>query len=71
MNSAEIGMVVDGVSEVLTIPDLLIEPPPQMDMTAYTSFITGVDTVDRRLVMLFDLGKIFSDQERSDLPFAQ
>jgi purine-binding chemotaxis protein CheW len=71
MNSSEIGMVVDGVSEVLTISDSLIEPPPQMVMTAETAFITGIVKLDHRLVMLLDLGKILSNQERSDLPFAQ
>lgn len=59
----KVGMIVDGVSEVLTITDDVIEPPPPMVSTVDTSFITGIAKVDTRLIILLDLGKVLSMDE--------
>lgn len=59
----KVGMIVDGVSEVLTITDDVIEPPPPMVSTVDTSFITGIAKVDTRLIILLDLAKVLSMDE--------
>jgi len=61
------GMVVDGVSEVLRVPEEAIEPPSPLVMTVDSAFITGIAKVDERLVILLDLGKVLSLEEQSTL----
>jgi purine-binding chemotaxis protein CheW len=64
VNGMEVGMVVDGVSEVLTIQDENIEPTPMITSTLDSSFITGIAKIDQRLIILLDLGKVLSTQEQ-------
>jgi len=69
----EVGMVVDGVSEVLTIQDANIEPAPHMTITVDSNFITGIAKLGSRLVILLDLGAVLSTKEKSalqELPLA-
>jgi len=61
------GMVVDGVSEVLRVPEEAIEPPSPLVMTVDSAFIIGIAKVDERLVTLLDLGKVLSLDELADL----
>jgi len=67
MEHAKIGMIVDAVSEVLTVQDDIIEPPPSMVATVDTTFITGIAKVDSRLVILLDLSKVLSLEEKTAL----
>jgi purine-binding chemotaxis protein CheW len=60
-----IGMVVDSVSEVLTIQDGDIEPTPSLVTTVDSAFITGIAKVEGRLVILLDLNMVLSAQEKS------
>ena len=63
----EVGMVVDGVSEVLSVPVEAIEPVSPMVTTIDSAFLIGIAEVGSRLVILLDLGKVLSVQERDDL----
>lgn len=67
VNNTEVGMVVDGVSEVLTIADIMIEPPPALVSSIDTSFITGIAKVDDRLIILLDMNKALSVEEITSL----
>jgi purine-binding chemotaxis protein CheW len=67
VNDTGMGMVVDGVSEVLTISDKDIEPTPPMVTTVDSAFITGIAKLEGRLIILLDLGKVLSTQEKSSL----
>jgi purine-binding chemotaxis protein CheW len=64
LGETEVGMIVDGVSEVLTVPEGAVEPPPSMVTTADSAFITGIAKIDGRLVILLDLEKVLSLQEQ-------
>ncbi len=64
MEKTKIGMIVDGVSEVLRIPEELIEPTPPMVSTVNTAFIRGIAKLDNRLVTLLDLSKVLSLEEQ-------
>ena len=64
MDSIKMGMIVSSVSEVLTIEDSVIEPPPPMICNINSSFITGVAKIDSHLVILLDLEKILSSDEK-------
>jgi purine-binding chemotaxis protein CheW len=63
----EIGMVVDGVSEVLTIQNDAVEPAPAITTTLDSTFITGIAKIGQRLVILLDLGKVLSLDEQGSL----
>jgi len=61
------GMVVDGVSEVLRVPEEAVEPPSPLVMTVDSAFITGIAKVNERLVILLNLSKVLSLEEQSTL----
>jgi purine-binding chemotaxis protein CheW len=67
VDRTEVGMIVDGVSEVLTVPEEAVEAAPAITTTVDSSFITGIAKLDNRLVILLDLGRIISAQEQESL----
>ncbi len=68
MAEQNIGILVDGVSEILRIPDESIEPtPPIVAGGISVEFIKGVAKVDDRLIIFLDLDKIFSVEEKEAL----
>jgi purine-binding chemotaxis protein CheW len=69
-NGTEVGMIVDGVSEVLTVSDQTVEAAPVITTSVNSSFITGLAKIDQRIIILLDLGKILSVQEQSNLQFS-
>lgn len=64
-----VGMVVDGVSEVLEIDGAHIEPPSPFITSAQSQSqaITGIAKVGDRLIILVDLEALLSGQERERL----
>ena len=64
INNLEVGMIVDGVSEVLTITENAIEPPPPMVLSIDSTYITGIAMLDNKLVILLDLGRVLSLEEK-------
>ncbi|MBE0698135.1 MAG: chemotaxis protein CheW [Anaerolineaceae bacterium] len=67
MNGLKVGMIVDGVSEVLRIQDQVIESTPPMVSTVDTAFITGIIKLDGRLVILLDLARVLNIEEQNEL----
>ena len=67
LDHSKIGMIVDAVSEVLTVQDDVIEPPPPMVSTVDTAFITGIAKVGSRLIILLDLSRVLSLEEKAAL----
>jgi purine-binding chemotaxis protein CheW len=67
MNGLKIGMIVDGVSEVLRIQDQVIEPTPPMVSTVDTAFITGIIKLEGRLVILLDLARVLNLEEQGEI----
>jgi len=67
VNEIEVGMIVDGVSEVLTIQEENVVPTPPITATIDSSFITGIAKVEQRLIILLDLGKVLSTSEQQSL----
>lgn len=62
-----VGIIVDGVTEVLTVPESAVEAAPAITTTIDSAFITGIAKIDQRLVILLDLERILSGEERSKL----
>ena len=67
MGGGTVGIVVDGVSEVLRVSSEAIEPPSPIVTTVDSGFMRGIAKVGERLVILLDLGKVLSTQEKAEL----
>jgi len=61
------GVEVDSVSEVLRINSSSIEPAPHIVCGIDSRYITGVAKVGQRLLILLDLDKLLSDEEKMQL----
>ena len=61
-----IGFIVDAVSEVIRIHSSEIQPPPSMVLSGGIGqeFITGVFNHAERLLIIMDIDRMFSDDER-------
>lgn len=67
MGGVTVGIVVDGVSEVLRVSTEAIEPPSPIVTTVDSAFIRGIAKISDRLVILLDIGKVLSFQEQTAL----
>ncbi len=66
-----LGLVVDGAQEVLHVPRKDIDVAPAAAKGEQADFLTGMAKVDERLIILLDIGKILSQQERTELAEAE
>lgn len=62
-----VGMVVDGVSEVIEIDGAQIEPPSPFIMSTHAQAIEGIAKVRDRLIILLSLEALLSGQEKEQL----
>lgn len=67
INDTMVGMLVDAVSKVLTVPEGAIEPPSPLVTTVDSAFITGIAKVDDLLIILLDVEKVLSPEEKAQL----
>jgi purine-binding chemotaxis protein CheW len=67
IDGIKVGMIVTAVTEVLTIDDSVIEPPPPLISSLQTEFITGVAKIKNRLVILLNISKILSEEEKKEV----
>ena len=54
------GIVVDGVSDVINLQAEQIRPAPELGSVIDTEYITGLGTVDERMLILIDIEKLMS-----------
>ncbi|GMR18400.1 MAG: chemotaxis protein CheW [Gammaproteobacteria bacterium] len=62
-----IGLVVDAVSDVLDINSDQVRTTDEFDMTSQTNSITGVATLENKMVILLDAAKLLSAGELAEL----
>ncbi len=67
MDAIKVGVVVDGVSEVLRVPDESIEGLPPMVSTVNSAFLKGIVRLENRLIILLELGKVLDFEEQQEL----
>jgi len=67
VNDRTVGFIVDAVSEVLRIPKNITEPPPSIVAGVNSDYITAVGKLEDRLLILLDLEKILSLEEKNQL----
>ncbi|AZY49055.1 chemotaxis protein CheW [Bordetella avium] len=58
-----VGIVVDGVSDVLMLNAAQIRPAPEFGATLSTEYLTGLGTVDERMLILVDIEKLMTSDE--------
>lgn len=54
-----IGILVDAVADIITVSNADIQPVPELDHHDHSGFLTGLVTVDGRMVALLDLHQLF------------
>lgn len=58
-----IGIVVDGVSDVIALASEQIKSAPQFSGAMDTQYITGLGTVDDRMIIVMDIEKLMSSRD--------
>ena len=58
-----VGIVVDSVSDVITLHPEQIKPAPTMTSALDASYLVGLGTVDQRMLILVDIDKLMSSSE--------
>jgi purine-binding chemotaxis protein CheW len=61
--SRVVGMVVDGVSDVIALTPEQIKVAPQFGATLDTKYLMGLGTVDERMLILVDIEKLMSSSD--------
>lgn len=61
-----VGLIVDSVAEVLSIPETHIVPPPDIRSTG-NKYIKGIGTVGSEVKLLLDCDKLLNDEDTDAL----
>lgn len=67
MEGRMVGLIVDSVSEVLRLSEDAIEPAPPVVAGIDSEYIRGLGKLDGRLLIMLDLSKILTKEERKEL----
>lgn len=67
INDRNVGFVVDEASQVLRIKDDEIDAAPEIIAGVERQYITGVGKVGEKIIILLDLEKILTDEEKEKL----
>lgn len=63
LNGRVVGIVVDGVSDVMALKDDQIRDVPSLVTSIDTKYIVGLATVDQQMLILVDIEQLMSSQE--------
>ncbi|QND49512.1 chemotaxis protein CheW [Rhizobium lusitanum] len=58
-----VGLLVDAVSDILTVNDDTIQPTPEVSSDYERQFARGVLAIDRRMICLLELETLFPEHE--------
>ncbi len=61
--SRVVGMVVDGVSDVIALTAEQLKAAPEFSGTMDTQYITGLGTVDDRMIIVVDIEKLMTSRD--------
>ena len=57
-----VGMVVDGVSDVITLNQEQVKAAPEFGSALDTQYITGLGAVDQRMIILIDIERLMNSR---------
>jgi purine-binding chemotaxis protein CheW len=63
IGSRVMGMVVDSVSDVITLKPEQIKPAPEMGSVLDTGYLIGLGTLDERMLILVDIDKLMTSDD--------
>ena len=55
-----LGMVVDSVSDVITLQQEQLKPAPQISTGFQSDYLMGMGTIDERMLILLDIAKLMA-----------
>ncbi|MBO3758391.1 chemotaxis protein CheW [Ciceribacter sp. L1K23] len=58
-----IGLLVDAVSDILTVTDDDIQPTPEVSSDLEKQYARGILAIDKRMICLIELGALFPESE--------
>ncbi|TKI08309.1 chemotaxis protein CheW [Martelella alba] len=58
-----VGIVVDGVSDVLSLTAEQIRPAPEFAVTLSTEYLTGLGSLGERMLILVDIERLLNSEE--------
>lgn len=58
-----VGIVVDGVSDVMTLTPEQIKPAPEFGVTLSSDFLSGLGSLEDRMLVLVDIDKLLTSDE--------
>lgn len=56
------GLIVDSVSDIVTISSEALQAPPSTSSDGIVPFIEGLAAIDEMMVMILDLDKLNADE---------
>lgn len=70
VNDRVVGIVVDGVSDVIALNAEQIRPTPAFGASVDTRFISGIGTLDERMLILLDIETLLDSAEIAQQPIS-
>jgi purine-binding chemotaxis protein CheW len=67
VRSRVVGILVDAVADIITITAGSIQPVPELERKVDVGFLSGLVTVDGRMVALLDLDRLFDAELTAEL----
>lgn len=58
-----VGIVVDGVSDVMTLTPDQIKPAPEFGVTLSSDFLSGLGSLEDRMLVIVDIDKLLTSEE--------
>ncbi|WP_227368289.1 chemotaxis protein CheW [Halomonas sp. M20] len=58
-----VGIVVDGVSDVMTLSPDQIKPAPEFGVTMSSDYLSGLGSLEDRMLVLVDIDKLLTSEE--------
>ncbi|GEK48200.1 chemotaxis protein CheW [Halomonas pacifica] len=58
-----VGIVVDGVSDVMTLTPEQIKPAPEFGVTLSSDFLSGLGSLEDRMLVLVDIERLLTSDE--------
>jgi purine-binding chemotaxis protein CheW len=67
VHDMSIGLLVDGVSDILTISQDLLQPIPEVSMAAAKAYADGISTYQKSMICYLNLEHMFEGEGRAAL----
>jgi purine-binding chemotaxis protein CheW len=63
IGAQQVGLLVDAVSDILTVTDAMVQPTPEVASDSAKAFIRGLIALDGRMISLIGLDHVLPDLE--------